>query len=168
MKAAMKATVTTIAMKTKIAALLLIGSTSVLAGPAAKVADLGWMSGTWQAALGPNTLEENWVAPANGSMGTLVRMTGANGIAMWEVITIEEKDGSLAMSVQQWNKGFESRTPAAQKLELVEIDKQRVKFKAVTEGSMTTLQYSRNGDVFSIEMAVPAGNVTKLDLKAKK
>jgi hypothetical protein len=148
--------------------LLLAASLHVHAGPAAKITDLAWMTGTWSANLGPNTLEENWVAPSNGSIATLVRMSGAGGISMWEVITIEEKDGSLAMSVQQWNKGFEARTPVAQKLELVEIDKQRVKFKAVTEGGMTTLQYSRSADnTFSIEMGVPAGNTVKLDLKGK-
>jgi hypothetical protein len=148
--------------------LLLASSLSVHAGPAAKITDLAWMTGTWSANLGPNTLEENWVAPSNGSIATLVRMSGAGGISMWEVITIEEKDGSLAMSVQQWNKGFEERTPVAQKLELVEIDQQRVKFKAVTEGGMTTLQYSRSADnTFSIEMGVPAGNTVKLDLKGK-
>lgn len=147
---------------------MVAASSSALAGPAAKVADLTWMSGTWQAAIGPGTLEENWTAPGNGSIGTLVRMSGPNGVSMWEVITIEEKEGSLSMSVQQWNKGFEPRTPVAQKLALEEIDKQRVKFKAVTEGGMTTLQYSRNGDTFSIEMGVPAGNTVKMDLKAKK
>ena len=152
-----------------IVALLALASTSSFAGPPAKVADLAWMTGTWQAALGANTLEENWVQPSNGSIGTLVRMTGAAGVGMWEVITIEEKDGSLLMSVQQFGKGFEPRTPVAQKLELQEIDKQRVKFKAVTEGSMTSLQYSRSADnVFSIEMGQPGGKSMKLDLKPKQ
>jgi hypothetical protein len=146
--------------------LALVFSTSVLAGPPAKVADLAWMSGTWQAALGPNTLQENWVHPANGSIGALVRMTGPAGVAMWEVLTIEEKDGSLMMSAQQFGKGFEPRSPVAQKLELEEIGPQRVKFKAVTEGSMTTLQYSRSADnVFTIEMGRPNGSQSKLDLK---
>ena len=143
-------------------------STTAFAGPPAKVADLAWMAGTWQTAFGPNTLEENWVAPGNGSIGSLVRMTGAAGVSMWEVITVEEKDGSLALSIQQWGKGFESRTPAAQKMELVEIDKQRVKFKAVTEGSINTLEYARNGDTFNIELVPAKGNANKLELKAKK
>jgi hypothetical protein len=156
-------------MKTTIVTLfMLAASTSALAGPAAKVADLAWMSGTWQAPVGPNTLEENWAAPSNGSIGTLVRMSGPNGVGMWEVITIEEKDGSLVMSVQQWGSGFEPRSPQAQKLELEEISDKHVKFKAVTEGSMTTLGYSRSADnVFSIEMGQPKGNLVKLDLKAK-
>lgn len=150
-----------------VALLALTAAANSYAGPPAKVADLAWMTGTWQAAVGPNTLEENWVHPSNGSIGTLVRMTGPTGVSMWEVITIEEKDGSLVMSVQQYGKGYEERTPTAQKLELQEIDKQRVKFKAVTEGSMTSLQYSRADNVFSIEMGQPGGRQVKLDLKAK-
>lgn len=148
--------------------ILLSISMSAFAGPPAKITDLAWMTGTWSATLGPGTLEENWVAPSNGSIASLVRMSGADGISMWEVITIEEKDGSLMMNVQQWNKGFEERTPIAQQLELAEIDDQRVRFTAVTEGSMKSLQYSRSADnTFSIEMVVPAGNTVKLDLQAK-
>ncbi len=56
----------------------------------------------------------------------------------------------------------------AQKLELVEIGDKRVRFKAVTEGSMTSLGYSRSADnTFTIEMGQPNGNVMKLPLKGK-
>jgi hypothetical protein len=154
--------------RTTSTALLLTASLSCFAGPPATIDQLAWMSGTWSAALGPNTLEENWVSPSNGSIASMVRMSGPTGVSMWEVITIEEKDGSLVMNIQQWDKGFAPRTPTAQTLELEEIDAQRVKFKAVTEGSMNSLQYSRPADdTFSIEMVVPAGNTVKLDLKAQ-
>lgn len=153
--------------RTITAALLLGASMHSLAGPPATIDALAWMSGTWSAALGPNTLEENWTSPSNGSIASMVRMSGPTGIGMWEVITIEEKDGSLMMQVQQWDKGFVARTPTAQTLELEEIDQQRVKFKAVTDGSMSSLQYSRSAaDIFTIEMVVPAGNTVKLDLQA--
>jgi hypothetical protein len=149
-------------------ALALTASTAFAAGPPAKIADLAWMTGTWSAPLGSNTLEETWISPGGGSIAAMVRMSGPAGVSMWEVITIEEKAGSLVMSVQQWNSGFEPRTPVAQKLELAEIGDKRVKFKAVTEGSMTTLGYSRSADnTFSIEAGQPGGNVMKLALKAK-
>ncbi len=150
------------------AAGLLFASPLALAAPPAKIADLAWMTGTWAGSIGPNTLEENWIKPANGSIAAMVRMGGAAGIGMWEVITVEEKNGTLLMTVQQWGAGFEPRTPQAQKLELEEIGPQRVKFKAVTEGSVTTLGYSRNGDVFSIEAGQSKGGVAKLDLKAAR
>lgn len=155
-------------LKTTIALTLLAASANTFAaGPAAKATDLAWMTGTWSAALGPNTLEENWITPSNGSIAAMVRMSGAAGIGMWEVITIEEKDNSLIMHVEQWSKEFAPRTPV-QTLELAEIDGQRVKFAAATEGSMKTLQYSRSADnTFSIEILMSAGNTAKLDLKAK-
>jgi hypothetical protein len=151
-----------------IALLALTFSAASFAGPPAKVADLSWMTGTWQVAFGPNTLEENWIHPANGSIGALVRMSGQAGVSMWEVLTVEEKDGSLVLSAQQWNKGFEPRVPVAQKLELESIGPHTVKFKAVTEGSMTSLQYSLSDDnVFTIEMGQPGGRTAKLELKPK-
>jgi hypothetical protein len=148
--------------------LAFIAGNAIAAGPPAKIADLAWMTGTWSTALGANTLEENWISPSGGGIAAMVRMSGPTGVSMWEVITIEEKAGSLMMSIQQWGSGFEPRTPVAQKLELAEIGERKVLFKAVTEGSMTSLAYSRSADnTFSIEMGVPGGKSNKLSLKAK-
>jgi len=144
----------------------LLAGSAFAAGPPARITDLAWMTGTWSAPVGPNTLEENWTSASGGSIASMVRMTGPGGVSMWEVITIEEKDGSLVMNLQQWNAGFEPRTPKAQKMELVEIGDKRVKFKAVTEGSMTSLGYSRSADnTFTIEAGQPNGSVMKLPLK---
>lgn len=149
-------------------ALSLVASTAFAAGPPAKITDLAWMTGTWSAPLGPNTLEENWTTATNGNIASMVRMSGPNGVSMWEVITIEEKDGSLMMNIQQWNAGFVPRAPVAQKMELVEIGDKRVKFKAVTEGPMTTLGYSIGADgSFNIEAGQPNGGVMTLALKGK-
>ncbi len=149
------------------ATLALVAHTTFAAGPPATVANLAWMTGTWSAPAGPNTLEENWVVPGNGSMAALVRMTGAGGVSMWEVITIEEKDGSLTMNVQQWNKGFEPRSEV-QTLELSEITDNSVNFTAVSEGSMKSLGYSRDGDTFTIHLVGQNGNPMNLDLSAAK
>lgn len=146
--------------------LIFVGS--VNAGPEATIDELAWMTGTWSAQLGPNTLEEHWVAPQGGSIAAMVRMTGNGATSMFEVITIEEKDGSLVMNVQQWNAGFEPRTAVAQKLELAEIGERMVRFTAVTEGSMTSLGYSRTGDsTFTIHLETPDGNKVNLDLQAR-
>lgn len=144
-----------------------LAASASYAGPAATIADLSWMTGTWTAPAGPNTLEENWITPAGGGIAALVRMSGADGISMWEVITIEEKAGSLAMSVQQWNKGFEPRTDV-QRLELAEIGGQSVRFTAVTDGGMKSLGYSREGDTFTIHLVGQNGNPVELALKAKE
>lgn len=149
-------------------ALTFVAGAAFAAGPPAKITDLAWMTGTWAAPLGPNTLEENWTTATNGNIASMVRMTGPNGVSMWEVITIEEKDGSLLMNIQQWDAGFVPRTPAAQKMELVEVGDKRVKFKAITEGPMNTLAYSIGADgSFNIEAGQPDGSVAKLALKAR-
>jgi hypothetical protein len=152
---------------TLITSSLLLASGWCAAQPPASIDQVAWMTGTWQTALGPNTLEENWVTPAGGSIAAMVRMYGES-ISMFEVITIEEKDGTLAMTVQQWDSGFKPRTPEAQQLILSEISDQRVMFEAVTEGSMTKLGYSRSGDTFTIELGGPAGDIRKVELKPGK
>ncbi len=69
-------------------------SSSSFAGPPAKVADLAWMTGNWAGNLGPNQLEENWIMGEAGSIAAMVRMTGEGATSMFEMITIEEVDGS--------------------------------------------------------------------------
>jgi hypothetical protein len=149
---------------TLISTSLLLASGWCAAQPAASVDQLEWMTGTWQTALGPNTLEESWVAPAGGSIAAMVRMYGES-TSMFEVFTIEEKDGTLTMTVQQWNSGFEPRQPEAQQLILSEISDQRVMFEAVTEGPMTKIGWSRSGDTLSLELGTPTGDIRKVELK---
>ena len=56
------------------------------------VASLAWMTGTWSGPIGPRILEENWVKPVDGSIASLVRMTGDGKTSMVELIIIEEED----------------------------------------------------------------------------
>jgi len=126
---------------------------TTLAGPAATVEDLSWMTGTWAAAFGPDTiLEENWIKPKDGAIASMVRMSGNGSTSMFEVIIIEEKAGSLEMSIQQFDPGFVPRSVQAQKMELSEIGDKRVKFTAITEGMFQYLEYARPTDTtFTID-----------------
>lgn len=144
---------------------LLLASGWCAAQPAASVDQLSWMTGTWHTALGPNTLEESWGAPAGGSIAAMVRMYGES-TSMFEVFTIEDKDGTLTMTVQQWDTNFEPRQPEAQHLILSEISEQRVMFEAVTEGPMTKVGWSRSDDTFTLELGQPTGNIQKVDFQA--
>ncbi|MCH7816395.1 MAG: hypothetical protein IIC60_07485 [Proteobacteria bacterium] len=149
-------------------AFALLASTTFAAGPAADIDDLAWMTGNWVGNLGPNTLEENWILPTGGSIASMVRMTGNGGTSMFEVITIEEKDGSLELHIQQWDAGFVPRTAAAQVMALEEIGENRVLFRAVSEGGMVTLAYSRpTPDSFNIDIENAAGNKFQIPLKAR-
>ena len=141
---------------------------SVLAGPPATIDQLSWMTGNWAGNLGPNQLEENWISTEGRSLMAAVRMTGADATSMFEVITIEEADGSLVLHIQQWDAGFQPRTEAAQKLELVEITENSVKFEDVSGFGMPTLGYSNpDEDTFVIHVGQPDGNTFDIQLNAR-
>lgn len=143
-------------------------ASSVQAGPPATIADLSWMTGNWAGQLGPNQLEENWIGGEGGSIAAMVRMTGNDATSMFEMITIEEVDGSLVLHIQQWNPGMESRTEGPQEMELVEISENSVKFKAVSEGGMASLGYSHpDADTFIIHVENPGRPVLDITLSAR-
>jgi hypothetical protein len=153
---------------TTLAALALVASVSAFAAPEAKIEQLSWMTGNWAGALGPNQLEENWIGTDGRSLAAMVRMTGDNATSMFEMITIEEVDGSLELNIQQWNPGMDPRTPGAQKMRLMEIDDNSVKFEAVGEGGMKTLGYSHpDADTFIIHVEQAAGAKFDINLKAR-
>lgn len=160
-------------MKKLIAALTLTFLTATAgsvqaAGPAATIGDLAWMTGNWAGMLGPNQLEENWIMGEGGSIAAMVRMTGNDATSMFEMITIEEVDGSLVLNIQQWDPGFAPRTDGPQTMELVEITENSVKFTAVSEGGMASLGYSHpDAESFIIHVGQPNGNVMDLPLKKR-
>lgn len=147
---------------------ILLSAAAQAAGPAATIDQLSWMTGNWAGDLGPNQLEENWIAPEGGSLAAMVRMTGNDGTSMFEMITIEEVDGSLELNIQQWDPGFEPRTDGPQTMELTEITDNSVMFEAVSPGGMATLGYSHpDEDTFMIHVGRPDGSTTDLELKRR-
>ena len=124
-------------------AFTLITPSSAFSNDHAKVADLSWLTGSWDGRLGLTILEENWSLPRSGTIASLVRQTGPEGMDVVEMIYIEEAEGTLNLYFQQWDVGFMSRTPAAQKMTMIEITKNSVTFTAVDEGGLAMLKYSR-------------------------
>ena len=149
-------------------AALIFAANSAFAGPPASIEQLGWMTGNWAGMLGPNQLEENWISTEGSSLAAMVRMTGGEATSMFEMITIEEVDGSLVLHIQQWDPGFQPRSDAPQKMELEEITMNSVKFKAVSEGGMATLGYSHpDAESFIIHVGQLNGDVLDLPLKKR-
>jgi len=148
--------------------MLSMTSTGVLAEKAS-IKDLSWMTGTWAGPAGPGlTLEENWIIPVDGSIASLVRMTGNGSTSMVELIVIEEENDSLTLRIQQWDPGFKPRTPGPQVMELVSKGENSVGFKAVSEGGMKTLAYSRpDNDSFNIDIETSKGAKFQIKLKAR-
>ena len=134
----------------------------------AGVADLAWMTGSWAGPAGPAaTLEENWSAPADGTIGALVRMRGNGATSMVELIVIEESGDTLALFIQQWDPGFSPRPAGPQEMRLVSMGERTVSFSAVTEGGLSSLTYSRSAqDTFTVEVETADGTRFPLMLKA--
>ncbi len=139
-----------------------------IAAPAANIQQLDWMTGNWAGNLGPNQLEENWIASEGSTLMAAVRMTGADATSMFEMITIEESEGSLILHIQQWDPGFTPRTETAQKLELAEITENSVKFEDVSGFGMPTLGYSHpDSETFIIHVGQEDGSTFDIELKAR-
>jgi hypothetical protein len=131
------------------------------------IKQLAWMTGSWEGPIGPNTLEENWSRPLDGSISALVRSRGEGKTSMIELIVIEEENDSIVLRLQQWNPGFTPRTPGPQVMALDSIGENRVAFKSTGEGGLKTLAYSRPSDrVFNIDIETAEGAKFQINLSA--
>lgn len=133
------------------------------------VDDLAWMTGSWAGPVGGGmTLEENWILPVDGSMASLVRMTGNGATSMVEMIVIEEENDSLVLRLQQWDPGFVPRTPGPHTLTLRELGDNRVSFEAGDDAAFRNLTYSRpEPDTFVIEVDMGGGQQARIELQAR-
>ena len=157
-----------LALATLFTAYALLAGSAYGAGAPAKIEQLSWMTGNWAGMIGPNQLEENWINTDGRSLMAAVRISNATSTGTFEMITIEEVDGSLVLHIQQWDPGFSPRTAGAQEMILEEITGNSVKFRAVSEGGFATLGYSHpDADSFIIHVGQPNGNVLDIPLKKR-
>ena len=133
------------------------------------VDDLAWMTGSWAGPVGGGqTLEENWILPTDGSIASLVRITGNGETSMVEMIVVEEENDSLVLRIQQWDPGFVPRTPGPQTLSLRELGDNRVSFEGGDEAAFRSLTYSRpEPETFVIEVDMGGGQQARIELKAR-
>lgn len=130
------------------------------------VADLAWMAGSWSGPMGQQTLEETWSQPQGGSISAMIRFLGENTTSMFELIVIEEEQGSLVFRVKQWLPGYLPRdNNPAQKLTLAKLTDRHVRFEADGPGDFKSLSYSRAEDaVLTIDAVTSDGNQFQLNL----
>ena len=147
---------------------LVLGLALAPSAMAASIADLAWMTGTWSGAAGPGVLEENWTVPRDGSIQSVVRMTGGGQTSMVELIVIEEEDDTLVLRLQQWDPGMKPRTEGPTVMKLAEMGESTVAFEVVGEGMFSTLRYTRDGDTFTISITNPDGSSFDLPLTAAR
>lgn len=85
-----------IIIMTRVAAVCALLSPLVLqAQPAAAVEDLRWLSGCWQSESGSRTTQEQWMAPAGGTMLGMSRSVSGGRTVAYEFIQIREQEGGV-------------------------------------------------------------------------
>jgi Domain of unknown function (DUF6265) len=62
---------------------------------AATIADLHWLAGCWAGGGGDRRVEEQWMAPAGGTMLGMSRTVAGGKTRAWEFMRIEEGEGKL-------------------------------------------------------------------------
>lgn len=109
------------------------------------IESLSWMVGSWNGALGPQTVEETWSSPRAGSMDAMIRLSTRQGVQMIELIVIREvelADGedSLVLHLRQFSPTLELRT--SQDMSLQAIAVQSVSFVAEDSAAIHQLTYT--------------------------
>lgn len=155
-----------------LAAFILLWAASPRAAepPIATVSDLGWMTGYWSGPLGDQVMEENWNKPVGGTIAGLVRMAGPQGTQMIELVIIREHEGSVLLTLQQFNPDFTPRSVAPQTMRLVSRGAQTVTFEdSENTPGLKKLTYSRSADNhYLIEALLPSGEMFKADLTSTR
>ena len=79
---------------------------------AGKIEDLAWLEGHWKGEGLGGTIEEIWTAPADGKMMGMFRLVKDGKPVFYEIISLGEFDGELAMRLKHVNPdmtGWEER-----------------------------------------------------------
>lgn len=149
--------------------LIMVTNIEAQAQPATgELSHLSWMVGSWQGSLGPQTVEETWSAPHLGSMDTMIRLSGPDGVDMMELIVIREvnegDESSLELHLRQFGPTLELRNGQDMTLEFV--GKDSVSFVAEEGASIPRLAYKRLAqDHIRVEVTITTGDVLAAELR---
>lgn len=124
-----------------IALLMLTFSASATAGPPAKIADLAWLEGHWEGeGIEGAPAVEVYSRAADGKMVGHFRQLNKDGSVMfYELITIEESDGSLSYNLKHFNAdltGWEEKS---------EVRRFPLSAQTATRWEFSGLAYERTG-----------------------
>lgn len=138
-------------------------------GPAAKVADLAWMSGQYEGVGGNDgsIAEVYWTQPKGGSIAEFIRITKGDVTTIVEMLVIHEQGGSLVLHQQRCNPCSKVQSEPLQ-MKLIEIGKDKVVFEAVGKSALKTVGYRREGDKIIVTGTFPQGGKFDAPLIPKK
>src|SRR5688572_4686233 len=126
-------------MKTTLLASLLLAPALAFAEAPARVADLDWMTGTWERKSDRDTVTESWLGPGNGLMVAVNLTTTPKGGKSYEFLRIAETPAGYSYFASPGGK-------APVEFKLTEAGDKRVVFENATHDFPQRVLYWREGD----------------------
>ena len=129
------------------------------------VDSLAWLTGSWQAPINGNILEETWLPPRAGTIVALVRSSNESGTNFVEIIIIKEINGTLELQLQLFDNSLKPINNNPHSFELTKIENNYISFKGVSTGAHKTLSYQRTEkNVFFIRFQPYEGDLVEIRL----
>lgn len=76
------------------------------ARPAATITDAAWLAGDWLGTGFGQQIEEVWTPPSAGTMVGLFKLMGEDGVSFYEIMLLDEREGSLSLKVKHFSADF--------------------------------------------------------------
>ena len=103
--------------------------------PKATIEDIAWLAGHWKGTALGGVTEEIWSPPmANSMMGSYRLIKNDTLVIFYEIVTITEDKGSLALRLKHFNKdltGWEEKNEVRE-FKLVKKEKNKLWFEGMT------------------------------------
>lgn len=74
--------------------------------PAASLADVAWLVGSWSGEAFGSTFEEVWNPPSVGSMVGMWKLMEDDEVVFYELMLLVEEEGSLSLKVKHFTADF--------------------------------------------------------------
>jgi hypothetical protein len=103
--------------------------------PKATIKDIAWLAGHWKGTALGGVTEEIWSPPmASSMMGSYRLIKNDTLVVFYEIVTITEDNGSLALKLKHFNKdltGWEEKNEVRE-FKLVKKEKNKLWFEGMT------------------------------------
>ncbi|TVS06996.1 MAG: hypothetical protein EA423_04870 [Phycisphaerales bacterium] len=122
----------------------------------ARVSSLAWMAGTYRGTT-PDTIthEETWAEPMGDAVVGMYHRVRGGRLLMSEILTIEERDGTLVLFLRHFSPGltpWASEADGAMRRPLEFARENHVRFTDPESSWPQTVEYIREGDRFTIAL----------------
>lgn len=102
--------------------------------PAATLADVGWLAGSWKGTAFGSKFEQVWNPGSAGSMVGMFKLMKDDAVSFYELLLLVEENGSLNLKVKHFNADFSAWEEKTEHLtfRLVRIDEDAIHFSGLS------------------------------------